>query len=116
MAEPRFYTGAHLYVGVDVHKHTSTVPGVCQRQMVQTAPGPAEPARLAASLSRWFPGAILSSAYEAGFARFVLHRARTPAGVAEAPLCKPVSNSLQQDASQPLRLVKHNSVGGCGIF
>jgi len=81
MAEQRLYTGAHLYVGVDVPKNTSTVPGVCQRQMVQTATGPADPARLAESFSRWFPGAILSSAYEAGFSGCVVHRARPTAGV-----------------------------------
>jgi len=54
---------------------------VCQRQMVKTAPVPAEPVRLAESLLRWFPGATLSSAYEAGFSGFVLHRALTTAGI-----------------------------------
>src|SRR5215471_13571918 len=49
--------------------------------MVKTATVPAEPARFAESLSRWFPGAILSSAYEAGFSGFVLHRALTTAGI-----------------------------------
>src|SRR5215468_4013474 len=81
MAEQRSYTGEHSYVGVDVHKNTYTVTCVCQRPIVQTATVPAEPARFAESVSRWFPGAILSSAYEAGFAGFVLHRARTTAGI-----------------------------------
>ena len=80
MAEQRWYTGAPSYVGVDVQKATYTVTCVCQRQMVKTATVPAEPARLAESFSRWFPGASLSSASEAGFAGFVLHRARTTAG------------------------------------
>ena len=75
------YTGEHIYVGVDVHKATYTVTCVCQRQIVKTATVPAEPARLAESLSRWFPGARLSSAYEAGFSGFVWHRARTTAGI-----------------------------------
>jgi transposase len=81
MAEQRSSTGEHIYVGVDVHKNTSTVTCVCPRQMVQTAPVPADPARLAERVSRWFPGALLSSAYEAGCSGFVLHRARTTAGV-----------------------------------
>ena len=81
MAEQRSYTGEHIYVGVDVHKATYTVTCVCQRQIVKTATVPAEPARLAESVSRWFPGARLSSAYEAGFSGFVLHRARTTAGI-----------------------------------
>jgi transposase len=49
--------------------------------MVKTATVPAEPARVADSVSRWFPGAILASAYEAGFAGFVWHRALTTAGI-----------------------------------
>jgi transposase len=49
--------------------------------MVKTATVPAEPARFAASVSRWFPGARLSAAYEAGFSGFVLHRALTTAGI-----------------------------------
>ena len=81
MAAQRSYTGEHIYVGVDVHKNTYTVTCVCQRQIVKTATVPADPARLVESLSRWFPGATLSSAYEAGFSGFVLHRALTTAGI-----------------------------------
>jgi transposase len=32
-------------------------------------------------LLRWFSGATLASAYEAGFSAFVLHRALTQAGI-----------------------------------
>jgi len=82
MAEQRIaYTGERVYVGIDVHKATYTVICVCQRQLVKTATVPAEPASLAVSLPRWFPGATLSSAYEAGFSGFVLHRALTQAGI-----------------------------------
>ena len=81
MAEQRMaYTGERVYVGIDVHKATYTVICVCQRQLVKTATVPADPASLAVSLPRWFPGATLSSAYEAGFSGFVLHRALTPSG------------------------------------
>ena len=48
---------------------------------MKTATVQAEPAGLAASLPRWFPGATLYSAYEAGFSAFVLHRVLTKAGV-----------------------------------
>src|SRR5215471_18993443 len=82
MAEPRIsYTGERIDVGIDVHKETYTVTCLRQRQIVKTATVPADPARLAESLPRWFPGAILSSAYEAGFSGFVLHRALTTAGI-----------------------------------
>jgi transposase len=48
---------------------------------VKRATVQADPAGLAASLPRWFPGATLWSAYEAGFSAFVLHRALTQAGI-----------------------------------
>lgn len=82
MTEQRLsYAGERVYVGVDVHKATYTVTCVCHKQIVKTATVQAEPTSLAASLLRWFPGATLSSAYEAGFSAFVLHRALTKAGI-----------------------------------
>ena len=77
----RSYAGECVYVGVDVHKETYTVTCVCHQQIVKTATVQAEPAGLAASLLRWFPGATLYSAYEAGFSAFVLHRVLTTAGI-----------------------------------
>src|SRR5215510_15744874 len=82
MTEQRIsYAGERVYVGVDVHKETYTVTCVCHTQIVKTATVPAEPASLAASLLQWFPGATLTSAYEAGFSAFVLHRALTQVGI-----------------------------------
>ena len=75
------YTGERIDVGIDVPKETYTVTGLCQRQMVKTATVPADPVRLAESLPRWFPGARLFSAYEAGFSGCVLHRVLTTAGI-----------------------------------
>src|SRR5262245_38765858 len=49
--------------------------------MVKTATVPADPARLAESLPRWFPGASIFSASEVGFSGFVLHRVLTTAGI-----------------------------------
>src|SRR5215510_14050792 len=82
MAEQRIsYTGERIDVGIDVHKETYTVTCLWQRQMVKTATVLADPVRLAESLPRWFPGASIFSAYEAGFSGFVLHRALTTAGI-----------------------------------
>ena len=75
------YIGRIVYVGIDVHKETYPVTCVCHKQIVKTATVQAEPAGLATSLLRWFPGATLYSAYEAGFSAFVLHRALTTAGI-----------------------------------
>src|SRR4030095_16186525 len=77
----RSYAGECVYVGVDVHKETYTVTCVCHKQIVKTATVQAEPAGLAASLPRWFPGATLYSVYEAGFSAFVLHRVLTKVGI-----------------------------------
>jgi hypothetical protein len=52
----RAYAGECVYVGVDVPKETYTVTCVCHKQIVKTATVQAEPASLAASLHRWFPG------------------------------------------------------------
>ena len=80
--EPRLsYTGERVDVGIDVHKATYAVVCVCQRRIVPTATVPADPARFAASVLRWFPGATLASAYEAGFSAFVLHRVLTKADI-----------------------------------
>lgn len=81
LAQRRSYAGECVYVGVEVHKATYTVPCVCHKQIVKTATVQAEPAGLAASLPRWFPGATLYSVYEAGFSAFVLHRVLTKAGI-----------------------------------
>ena len=75
------YCGRIVYVGIDVHKETYTVTCVCNKQIVKTATVQADPAALAASLPRWFPGATLYSVYEAGFSAFVLHRVLTNAGI-----------------------------------
>src|SRR5262245_25792609 len=82
MTEPQIsYAGKRVYVGVDVHKETYTVTCIHNKQIVKTATVQAEPASLAASLLRWFPGAVLTSTYEAGFSAFVLHRALTQVGI-----------------------------------
>ena len=75
------YCGRIVYVGIDVHKETYTVTCVCNKQIVKTVTMQADPAALAASLPRWFPGATLYSVYEAGVSAFVLHRVRTTAGI-----------------------------------
>lgn len=75
------YCGRIVYVGIDVHKETSTVTCVCNKQIVKTATVQADPAALAARLPRWCPGATLYSVYAAGFSAFVLHRVLLKAGI-----------------------------------
>jgi len=105
----RSYAGECVYVGVDVHKETYTVTCVCHKQIVKTATVQAEPASLAASLRRWFPGATLASAYEAGFSAFVLHRALTKAGISNivvnpASLAVAANDKVKTDRRDSKRL------------
>jgi transposase len=82
MADQRLtYSGRIVYVGIDVHKDTYAVTCVCDKKIVKTATVQADPVGLAASLQRWFPDAMLSTVYEAGFSAFVLHRALIKAGI-----------------------------------
>ena len=96
----RSYAGECVYVGVDVHKETYTVTCVCHKQIVKTATVQAEPAGLAASLPRWFPGATLYSAYEAGFSAFVLHRVLTKAGISNIARSQNLGRSAIQHVLQ----------------
>src|SRR5262250_503867 len=105
----RSYAGERVYVGVDVHKETYTVTCVCHKQIVKTATVQAEPASLAASLRRWFPGATLASAYEAGLSAFVLHRALTQAGISNivvnpASLAVAANDKVKTDRRDSKRL------------
>ena len=112
MTEQRIsYTGARVYVGIDVHKETYTVTCVCHKQIVKTATVPAEPARLVASLLRWFPGATLTSAYEAGFSAFVLHRALPQGGIANlvvnpASIAVAANDKVQTDRRDAKKLAR----------
>ena len=68
------YEGREVHVGIDVHKKTYAIYCLCEGQMVKKATLPAVPTALLGTLRKYFPGAQIHSAYEAGFAGFVLHR------------------------------------------
>ena len=109
MTEPRLsYTGQRVYVGIDVHKATYAVTCVCQRRIVKSATVPADPGRLAESLPRWFPGATLLSAYEAGFSGFVLHRVLAAAGITNI-VVNPASVAVAaNDRARPIAATPRN--------
>lgn len=68
------YTGKHIFVGIDVHKRTYSVSIVYDKVLVKKDTMLASPARLVAYLHKYFEGAKIKSAYEAGFSGFGLHR------------------------------------------
>jgi transposase len=68
------YTGKTIFVGIDVHKKTYAVAIVCDGILVKRDTMPAFPQRLTDYLLKYFAGAEIYSAYEAGFSGFGLHR------------------------------------------
>lgn len=68
------YTGKKIYLGIDVHKTTYAVTALCEKLVVKKATLPANPEGLVTFCKKYFPGAVVESAYEAGFSGFHLHR------------------------------------------
>jgi transposase len=68
------YAGKVVYIGIDVHKATYSITCICNGVIVKKATIKALPLEFAASLLKWFEGATIKSAYEAGFSGFALHR------------------------------------------
>lgn len=74
MKNVRDYTGKKIFVGLDVHKKSYSVSVVCDNDLVKRDSMPASPERLVTYLQKYFKGAEIKSAYEAGFSGFGLHR------------------------------------------
>jgi len=75
------YTGKTIFTGIDVHKKTYSVVTVCDGEIIKRDTMPAYPDRLVAYLLKFFPGAKIKSAYEAGFSGFYLHRILLKKGI-----------------------------------
>ena len=70
----RAYTGKRVYVGLDVHKKSYSVSCICDGMVVKKDTLTASPKKLAEYLHKYFKGAKIYTAYEAGFSGFYLHR------------------------------------------
>lgn len=70
----RDYTGRKVYLGIDVHKKTYAVTAICDSQVVKKDTLSADPLILVGYCKKYFVGAEIYSAYEAGFSGFHLHR------------------------------------------
>lgn len=68
------YIGKDVFVGIDVHKKTYTVVARVDREVVKKWTTVASPKGLTQQLLKYFFGANIYTAYEAGFSGFVLHR------------------------------------------
>ena len=68
------YQNQDVYIGIDVHKRTYSLCCLCEKVKVKRATIPADPGKLLEFFRKFFAGARLHTAYEAGFSGFVLHR------------------------------------------
>jgi transposase len=75
------YTGKKIYLGIDVHKKTYAVTALCEKIVVKKATLTASPEGLVTFCKKFFPGAVIESAYEAGFSGFHLHRVLEKNGI-----------------------------------
>lgn len=80
----RDYSQRVVYLGIDVHKKTYAVTAVCDGQTVKKDTLKANPDVLLAYCRKFFPGAQIQSAYEAGFCGFHLHRHLVAGGIDSA--------------------------------
>jgi transposase len=68
------YTGQSIFIGIDVHKKTYFVTAIFDGRAVKRDTIIACPQKLVDYCFKFFPGASIYSAYEAGFCGFHLHR------------------------------------------
>lgn len=68
------YTGKTVFVGIDVHKNTYSITGICEKVIVKRDTIKARPEHLYEYLMKYFINADIHSVYEAGFSGFCLHR------------------------------------------
>jgi len=70
----RCYEGKNIYVGIDVHKKSYSVSCIRDGVIVKKDTIIASPTKLVEYLQKYFIGARVHTAYEAGFSGFYLHR------------------------------------------
>jgi transposase len=110
------YTNKTIYLGMDVHKKTYAVTAICDGQVVKKDTLKADPAVLIAYCGKYFVGAQIYSAYEAGFCGFYLHRCLEGAGIKNivvdaAGMEVAVGNRVKTDKRDSLKLATHLATG-----
>jgi len=68
------YTGKTIYMGIDVHKKTYSCVSICEGEVIKRDRMPAKAEILLNYIHNFFNGAVVKTAYEAGFSGFHLHR------------------------------------------
>ncbi len=75
------YLSEDVFVGIDVHKKTYYVVARVNQETVKKWTAPASPPKLVEQLQKFFSGARIHTAYEAGFSGYTLHRHLVSAGI-----------------------------------
>lgn len=118
----RNYTGKKFFLGMDVHKKTYAVTAICDDQVVKRDILQADPSKLLSYCKKYFPGAEILSAYEAGFCGFHLHRYLETNGIKNlvvdaASIEVALSDKVKTDKRDSLKLATHLALGKLrGIF
>ena len=68
------YTQKIVCIGIDVHKKTYAVTAICDNEVIKKDTLEAYPEQLIKYITKYFKGAKVNTAYEAGFSGFHLHR------------------------------------------
>jgi transposase len=110
------YTGKRVYLGIDVHKKTYSVAAMCEGVIVKKATIEASPEVLVTFCKKYFSGASIESAYEAGFSGFKLHRVLMKNGIENivvhaAGVEVSSRDKVKTDKRDSLKLAAHLATG-----
>lgn len=105
----RSYVGKQVFIGIDVHKKTYSVVARAEEEVVKKWSTTASPQALTQQLLKYFDGATVHTAYEAGFSGFVLHRELEAHGIENivvnaAGVEVAVNNRVKTDKRDALKL------------
>ena len=110
------YSNKKVFLGIDVHKKHYSVTAICDGQVVKKDTIFARPEYLVDYFQKYFPGAAIESAYEAGFSGFHLHRFLEKYGaknhvIHAAGMEIAVGDRVKTDKRDSLKLAVQLSVG-----
>lgn len=116
------YIAKKVFLGIDVHKKTYAITAICDDLVVKRDTLRADPLILIKYCKKYFSGAEIYSAYEAGFCGFHLHRCLKSEGINNivvdaAGIEVAVADRVKTDKRDSLKLASHLSLGKLkGIF
>lgn len=110
------YKNKKVYLGMDVHKKTYVIVAICDGQVVKKWTTKASPHCICQQVKRFFIGAEIFSAYEAGFSGFRLHRELCTNGVNSivvnaASIEVQSNNRVKTDKRDATKIAEHLSTG-----